>query len=428
MHTDVCLDGSHRGTATPLDRIVAWTLFGLLAAYSFTIGDYSFVSIRIVSALLSLTVGVYLCCAAKAPLHFRLPFLCPFLMCVYGVCQTTWSHQKIVSNGLDKSLFWLTAALLALLAGQIFRKWRIAEQIRHAVIVFGSFEALLDVLEQASHTGKYFWIFDSGFPDVYGTFAYYNNFCQLIELTLPVTLWEGIRHREIRIPYLVLSALQVGAVVASSSRAGAVLILVELFLVLFLAWMKGRSSVSLPVVGLAVLLSLGFTFAAGFHQVVEKLQRPDQLSSRRLINQSSIHMIEARPLTGWGLGAYVPVYKMFALYDDGTWVNQAHNDYLEWAAEGGIPYALIMVVLIVWSIRPALRSVWGVGLLAFCLHALVDYPFARLGTCGWYFALIAMLASQGTDDPERYRRKRHRHRQQLSTSAEPELEQVAPVS
>ncbi len=98
-------------------------------------------------------------------------------------------------------------------------------------------------------------------------------------------------------------------------------------------------------------------------------------------------MIKARPLTGWGLGSYVPVYKAFALYDDGTWVNQAHNDYLEWAAEGGIPFACIMLVLIVWSVRPSLNSIWGVGLLAMCLHATVDYPFARLGTCCWYFAL-----------------------------------------
>lgn len=419
MHTDVCLDGGRRATATRLDRIAAWILFVLLAAYSFVIGDYSFLSIRIVSGLLFLGAAVYLASSWNRPLYFSLPFLCPFAMCLYGIGQTVWSHQKIVSNGLDKSLFWLTVALVALVAVQAWRKWKMAEQVRQAIAIFGSFEALLSVLEQASHTGKYLWIFKSGFPDVFGTFAYYNNFCQLIELTLPITLWEGIRHRQIRVPYLVLSALQVGAVVASSSRAGAVLVLCELFLVLFLAWLKKSGSVSLPVVGLSVVLSVGFTFVAGFHQVIEKLERPDQLSSRRLINQSSLHMIEARPLTGWGLGSYVPVYKMFALYDDGTWVNQAHNDYLEWAAEGGIPYALIMVVLIVWSVRPALRSVWGIGLLAFALHALVDYPFARLGTCGWYFALAAMLAAQGSADPEKHRRRK-RHRR-LVTSEEPEL-------
>jgi hypothetical protein len=85
---------------------------------------------------------------------------------------------------------------------------------------------------------------------------------------------------------------------------------------------------------------------------------------------------------------------MFAHYDDGTYVNQAHNDWFEWAAEGGIPFACFMLVIFVWSIRPALDSIWGVGLIAICLHATVDYPFARLGVCSWYFALAPMFAAE----------------------------------
>jgi hypothetical protein len=53
-----------------------------------------------------------------------------------------------------------------------------------------------------------------------------------------------------------------------------------------------------------------------------------------------------------------------------------------------------MLLLLVWSARPAIRSGWGIGLLALCIHALVDYPFARLGVCGWYFALVSMMAYQ----------------------------------
>lgn len=381
-------------------RPVAWALFALLAAFSLFIGDYSLLSVRLISAFLFLLSAVYLVSSRKQPLRLTLPFLCPMLMGCYGLAQTLWSSEKIVYNGLDKSLFWFTLALIGLVASQIFQKARLAEQFRLGIALFGGFEALLSVLEQASHTGKYFWLFPSGFPDIYGTFPYYNNFAQLIELTLPVTLWEGLRHRTIRLPYLLLAALQVGAVVASASRAGAVLVLLELFAVLLLVWLRRRQTMSVMVLALALGLSAAFTYIAGFQHVVQKLERPDQLANRRLINRSSLNMIRERPLTGWGLGAYAPVYKMFALYDDGTWVNQAHNDYLEWTAEGGIPYACLMLVLIAWSIRPAVRSIWGIGLLAVCLHALVDYPFARLGTCAWFFVLAAMLAverSRNTD-------------------------------
>jgi O-antigen ligase len=375
-------------------RAAACVLFALLAAFSLFVGDYSQLSLRLICAIMFLTSAAYLVFTRKQSIRFTLPFLCPLLMGCYGVGQTLWSSQKIVYNGLDKSLFWFTVALIGFIASQIFQKARLAEQFRVGIALFGSFEALLSVLEQASHTGKYFWLIPSGFPDIYGTFPYYNNFAQLIELTLPVTLWEGLRHRSIKLPYLLLSALQVGAVVASASRAGAVLVLVELVAVLLLAWLRRRQTMSVAVLALALGLSAAFTYVAGFQHVIQKLERPDQLANRRLMNRSSLNMIRERPLTGWGLGAYAPVYKMFALYDDGTWVNQAHNDYLEWAAEGGIPYALTMLVLVLWSIRPAVRSIWGIGLLAFCLHALVDYPFARLGTCGWFFAIAAMLAVQ----------------------------------
>ena len=386
-------------------RAAAWTLFGVLAAFSLFIGDYSLLSLRLICAVLFSAGALYLVLARRQQLSVSLPFICPLLMALYGVGQTLWSPQKIVYNGFSKSLFWFALALIGLSAAQVFRKARLAERVRQAIAVFGSLEALLSVLEQASHTGKYLWVIPSGFPDVYGTFPYYNNFAQLIELTLPVTLWEGLRHREIKLPYLLLSALQVGAVVSSASRAGAILVLAELLAVLFLVWLRRRQTMSVMVLALALGLSAAFSYVAGFQHVLQKLERPDQLANRRLINRSSINMIRERPLTGWGLGAYAPVYKMFALYDDGTWVNQAHNDYLEWAAEGGIPYACLMLILIVWTIRPALRSVWGVGLLALYLHALVDYPFARLGTCAWFFALAGMLAVQGDREPERRRRR-----------------------
>jgi O-antigen ligase len=143
--------------------------------------------------------------------------------------------------------------------------------------------------------------------------------------------------------------------------------------------------------------SLVFVYAAGSEVLIEKLQQHDQLATRRLINRSSLEMIRDRPLTGWGLETYVPVYRMFAHYDDGTYVNRAHNDWLEWAAEGGIPFAGLMLALFVWTLRPAVQSVWGVGLIAICLHALVDYPFARFGVCGWYFALAPMLVAQAAE-------------------------------
>jgi hypothetical protein len=65
--------------------------------------------------------------------------------------------------------------------------------------------------------------------------------------------------------------------------------------------------------------------------------------------------------------------------------------------------------LAVWSARPAVRSVWGIGILGCFLHGLIDYPFARLGISAWLFLLIGMLAApiSPQSDLREVRRRTH---------------------
>ncbi len=387
-------------------RLGFLTLFGVLAAFTLCTMDGGDVAPHVLSAVLLALTSCYLSFPFGQRLVLRLPAVCLLAMAGYGVGQTLWSSQKIAAEGWSGALFWLTAAAIAILATQVFEDKEAAARFRFWFVLFGSGVCLLDLMEQASHTNKYFWVIPSRYHAVFGSFAYWNNFAQFVEILLPVTLWMGLGRRRPVPKYLVLAALQIGAVVASGSRAGTALVTVELLAAVLLVFMRSRNRRLLFGASLAIVLSLLFVYAAGFNEVIEKLQQADQLQVRRDINRSSLAMIGARPLTGWGLDTYVPVYRMFARYDDGTWVNRAHNDWLEWAAEGGVFFAGLMLVIFVWSIRPAIRSVWGIGLLAVCLHALVDYPFARFGVCGWYFALVAMLSVAGGKEDRVPRRRR----------------------
>jgi O-antigen ligase len=103
-------------------------------------------------------------------------------------------------------------------------------------------------------------------------------------------------------------------------------------------------------------------------------------------------MIGSRPWTGFGLGTFSTVYPAYAHFDVGLTVDHAHNDWLEWAAEGGIVFAFFWLGLALWTLRPALRSVWGIGVVGTFLHCSVDYPFARFGISAWALILIGMLA------------------------------------
>jgi O-antigen ligase len=377
------------------ERIGAWGLFALLSAFTLTTLDGGDIAPGIVSAILLLGAAVYFSMPpGLAKFKFRVPAACLLGMTAWGILQTEFFPQKIFVNGWAGVLFWFTAAVIALAGASVFQHAEAAEQFRRALIYFASFISLLDLLQQTSHTNSYYWLIPSRNSVVFGTFAYWNNFAEFIELTLPITLWQGLARSRPSPLYLVLSALQICAVVASGSRAGSVLVLAELLAVVILAYLRSRNRNFLVGAAGAVALAMLFVYAAGFSTVIGKLQESDQLAVRRNINQSSLAMIRARPITGWGLDTYVPVYRMFALYDDGTYVNRAHNDWLQFAAEGGLPFAALLAAIFVWSVLPAVRSGWGIGVIAVGLHAFVDYPFARFGVCGWYFALVSILSCQ----------------------------------
>ncbi len=380
------------------ERLGLYGLFGALAAFTLCTLDGGDLAPRIISAVFLLLAAAYLSVPFTQTLTLSLPAVCLLLMTLWGVVQTLFSPQKIVADGWSGVLFWFTAAIISLVATQLFRSLRAASAFRRWFMFFAAGVCLLELLEQASHTKLYYWFIASKHVAVFGPFAYWNNFAQFVELALPITLWAGLsKRRSSHVPYLFVAALQIGAVVASGSRAGTALVLAELLVVVALAYRRVRDRRFLIGAALAFGLSFLAIFGAGSNVLIRKLQEHDQLAVRRSINQSSLEMIRERPLTGWGLKTYVPVYRMFAHYDDSTYVNQAHNDWFEWSAEGGIPFACFMLVIFVWSIRPALNSIWGVGLIAICLHAAVDYPFARLGVCGWYFALVPMFAAEITE-------------------------------
>jgi membrane-bound metal-dependent hydrolase YbcI (DUF457 family) len=56
-----------------------------------------------------------------------------------------------------------------------------------------------------------------------------------------------------------------------------------------------------------------------------------------------------------------------------------------------------MFTLLIWSLRPAFRSIWGLGLIAVFLHAFVDYPFSRPALGSWPIVILAMLSVRPSD-------------------------------
>jgi O-antigen ligase len=145
---------------------------------------------------------------------------------------------------------------------------------------------------------------------------------------------------------------------------------------------------------LCTLVVLGAV--AGWDVIWKRLQEPNPYAVRKDFLLSSLEMVRDRPLTGFGLGTWSEVYPGFARFDDGLFANQAHNDWAQWAAEGGIPFFLLMVGVVAVVVRPAFRSLWGLGLLAVFAHCLVDYPMQqRPALAAFFFALVGIVSAYG---------------------------------
>jgi O-antigen ligase len=195
-----------------------------------------------------------------------------------------------------------------------------------------------------------------------------------------------------------------GSVVASGSRAGSALCLAEILVIPAIAFARqqidGRALMRATLGSLAAMTLL--TTIVGWQVIWSRFQETNPYALRWNRVQSSIAMFRDRPWMGFGLGTWSIAYPGYALFDDGSFVNQAHNDWLQWAVEGGLPLLLIMLAIAAWTIRPALRTLWGIGICAVFLHCLVDYPMQqRPALMAFFFALLGALAAQATKDSTR---------------------------
>jgi O-antigen ligase len=130
-----------------------------------------------------------------------------------------------------------------------------------------------------------------------------------------------------------------------------------------------------------------FGTIVGWQTIWDRFLLLDPAHGRWEFVTSTLRMIGDRPWFGVGLGTWTLAYPRYATVDLGTFVNQAHCDWLQWTAEGGIPFGLLLLVFFLWGIRQGFRYIWGLGVAAVFLHAFVDYPFSRPALGSWLLTL-----------------------------------------
>jgi O-antigen ligase len=300
-------------------------------------------------------------------------------------------------------LRWATFLSVFLVGIWLFRDDAVRRWFRSAIVWFAFLVAVLASVQTFTSHGKVFWLFDTPYTDyVMGPILSRNHYAAFIEAVLPIALYLALRRERESLLYSGMAAVMYASVIASASRAGTVLATAEVVLVPLLVWVLRRApgrNVATGLLRMGILFAV-FTAVVGWESVWSRFWVPDPLAVRRELAVSTLHMATSHPWFGTGLGTWSTVYPHYAIIDVGALANEAHNDWLQWTAEGGFPLGIMLATLFIWSLRPAFRSIWGLGVVAVFLHAMVDYPFSRPAMGSWpilVLSLVACTAAEGKD-------------------------------
>ncbi len=313
-----------------------------------------------------------------------------FQIVAHTTASTFETREAVLRWGALAAVFFLTQVAVRTRADR--------EIMLLAFLSFATAMAVLCLLQLFTSEGSVLWVFPSGYKEVFATFQYDNNYAQFVEVSLPIALWWAVREGWRGWGFALAGGVLYASVIGSASRSGTILCTAELLavvafgLVLRKRQKPGRlfHSTALPLI-IVPLLAVVFTFVVGWQRVWDRFEERDPYEGRYEFMLSAVDMAEHRPLTGYGLGTFPEVYQQHAIKDFPVYANHAHNDWAEFAADGGIPFFLLVFIPFAAAVPTALRHPWGLGLIAVMLHACVDYPFPRPAVSGWLFAMLALL-------------------------------------
>ncbi len=229
---------------------------------------------------------------------------------------------------------------------------------RRSFLIFAAILFALALLESANGLEQYLrsQVDDAvTFSGAHGTLVNKNHYSALLEgcfgLALGVLLAWATRAQEERPSHRwidVMAAMAAGAcllgVVLSYSRAGIVVILAMSMVAAVVAVSVTRRRSPPLVAAAAIAATLASLFAIGgwkerFLQIVDDPATLVRLS----IWQDALTGVQDHWLTGAGLGTFPYAFQRSAMYLPQKTVDYAHNDYLQWLLELGVPGATLLI-------------------------------------------------------------------------------------
>lgn len=356
-----------------------------------------------------------------------------------GVGFPAWNA---ISADPYQTRFFVLELLALLLAGiMLFRTAHTERRLRitiNVVIAVAAASALYGILRQTMQHGPGFGLAFVAADQGYGQFINKNHFAFLMEmslgLVLGLVLGGGIRREQTLIYLAALLPLWTGLVLCGSrggliAMAAQVIVAALLFtrLVLMAGATEPQSRLIkiarlLPVrIGLILALIAGIAFGTmwlGGDRLASKIEesriqlRTDDSAlrlgaSRNDVWKTTWKMFAAHPVLGVGMAGYWAAIPAFHDASGTMTPQEAHNDYLELLASGGLIAAALMAwfaVVVFRRIRDNMAApnrfrraaCFGaaVGISGVAVHSLVDFGLHTIVNALVFTTLIVIATSK----------------------------------
>ncbi|MBI3209199.1 MAG: O-antigen ligase family protein [Candidatus Solibacter usitatus] len=361
------------------------TLFAALTFATFTLWCPITMQVYVAELVIILTAFVMVVIGRRPENHFLGGLSLIAALCVAQLICGATSVPLETGKGV---IYWITLcgiSYIATLSGS-------QDAVLNWLATLGSLIAGLALAQFFTSSGKIFWMWPGPEPYAVGPFLSRNNLASFSLLMMPIIIWKA--SAAVGTPawvWWLAAVLSFASIAATGSRAGSALAVCEL---LVLGTRANRRSllVSVPLLAVAIF---------GWELLAAKAFGPAPFPYRLEMAGSAFAMFLAAPLMGFGAGSFPLVYPGFASFDSGHFVNHAHNDYLEFAAGGGLLFLAVFAALAVYLSIKCMPIRWAIGVPAVLLHALVDYPLQRLGIMGWviFVGALAVAADKRMASP-----------------------------
>jgi O-antigen ligase len=338
-------------------------------------------------------------------------------------------------------------ASLALLVVGLSRLLSIsgARNLARAITIVGVLLALAGIIQQSTFTGKIygFWTPRLG-GSPYGPFINKNHFAGWMLMGLPVTLsfvcadmarglggvrrgwrdrilWLSSPEASGLLLHAAAAAVMALSLILTMSRSGMVAAACALLSIGVLLLRRSATwGKRVGVMAVLALIPLLVVARVGADTIAARFASADvnDLNGRLGPWQDAIRIARRYPLTGTGLNTYGTATLFYQEFNPTVHYAQAHNDYLELAAEGGllvsVPAAACLICIVIGIRRRFtqetsetaywIRTGATTGLAAIAMQEVVDFSLQMPGNALLFVVLCAIALHRAPIRPGRVMR------------------------